>query len=781
MSLPPEIIQEFLVETHDSLGRVDVELVELEQGQAKASTLASVFRSVHSLKGSAGFLGFQKLEALTHVAESLLSRLRDGKLTVSVEIVSGLLATVDAVRAMLRSVEQNGQDGEQTYPELMARLKALTTSEPQPSATGEPQAAPHHPTVDFVPTDSMRLKTAKAPEAEALLPRNPPRSRQPKSATSSDTVVIPHDSGSRIIESPSRREPAAFPTLSEIAVAPSAGPSKAVDSTIRLGVERVDQMMNLVTELVLSRNQIMQHHIVQTNPALALAARNLNLITSELQESVMRMRMQPINNVWATLPRVVRDLSLECGKQVRLVMEGADTELDKSVLEAIKDPLMHLVRNAIDHGFETPDVRKSRHKPAEGCLRLRAYHESGNVHIEISDDGAGIDRARIKAKARDQSLITEEQEESLTDESVLSLIFLPGFSTREAVSSLSGRGVGMDVVKSNIERIGGSVDIQSTPGVGSTFKLRIPLTLAIIHALLVKCGGEFYAVPQTSMIELIRLGGDPLKSGIERIHEARVLRYRGQLLPLVSLAQVFGRTAEQEGEWVNLIVLQADQQLFGLIVDRVNDTQEIVVKPLHKLLRGISCLAGATILGDGQVALILDVAGLAERALGESRPQANLPDEEESAAPLQDMQQVVLVSGPHGERLAVPLSAVARLEEFPLTKVEWTGKRPVIQYRDQILPLVDVMGLLSRLTPAHSDASSLMQVVVCTDGTNRVGLVVGRIVDIVTDPLLVRASSARDHILYTAVVQQQVTEVLDVHSLIAASDAELLVMQGGRA
>lgn len=762
MPVPNEIIQEFLVETYDGLGRLDVELVELEKGEAKSETLSSVFRTMHSLKGSAGFLGFQKLESLTHVAEGLLSRLRDGKLTVNAEIVSGLLATLDAVREMLRSIELNGQDGEQTYSDLIVRLRALTANEPVPTGTVQKSKAAHEVTIELV------------------IPQPTPESSIQK--TLSD---LQGNSDSNVKSSDSSSEHAV----------PHATSSKVADSMIRLGVERVDKMMNLVTELVLSRNQIMQHAIVQTNPSLAAAARNLNLITSELQESVMRMRMQPISNVWGTLPRVVRDLSLECGKRVRLVMEGSDTELDKSVLEAIKDPLMHLVRNAIDHGLETPDARKSRGKSTDGALRLRAYHESGHVHIEISDDGAGIDRERVKAKARERGLLTPEQAEHLTDDAVLSLIFLPGFSTRDAVNSLSGRGVGMDVVKSNVERIGGQVDVQSTVGAGTTFKLRIPLTLAIIHALMVTSAGERYAVPQTSMIELIRLDGNRVKTGIERIHGVRVHRYRGKLLPLVSLTQVLGGADQNDGESVNLIVLQADQQQFGLIVDRVNDTQEIVVKPLNKLLRGISCLAGATILGDGQVALILDVTGLAERALGEARQHAaGLAEVEvEPPASSQDTQQVVLVSGPRGERLAVPLSAVARLEEIPATKIEWTGTRPVIQYRNRILPLVDVLGLLTSRSQSrqrlreqrnnhpisgeigYENDSLPIQVVVCTDGTSQVGLVVGRILDIVTDPLLIRSSSAREHVLFTAVVQRQVTEVLNVSSLIASSETEMLV------
>lgn len=831
MPVPNEIIQEFLVEAHDGLGRLDMELVELEKGEAKSETLSSVFRTMHSLKGSAGFLGFQKLESLTHVAESLLSRLRDGKLNVTVEIVSVLLATIDAVREMLRSIELNGTDGEPTYLDLIARLRALTVNEPGPSVPAVSKVSLQDPSfvVDRVSLEQTQWVPIPAPkvavaahgpsnvqhelagsaESHALASvatteattaeRKPRRKRKPKSADGSGDKASargtefngpPSESGIVMPNSGSNSDIVVPPSESSL-VMPQAGGSKVADSTIRLGVERVDKMMNLVTELVLSRNQIMQHTLVQTDPSLAVASRNLNLITSELQESVMRMRMQPISNVWGTLPRVVRDLSLECGKRVRLMMEGADTELDKSVLEAIKDPLMHLVRNAIDHGLETPEVRQSRGKPAEGCLRLRAYHESGHIHIEISDDGAGIDRVRLKAKARESGLLTSEQAERLNDESILSLIFLQGVSTRDAVTNLSGRGVGMDVVKSNVERIGGMVDVHSTLEVGTTFKLRIPLTLAIIHALLVTCAGERYAIPQTSMIELIRRHGDRAQTGIERIHDVRVLRYRGKLLPLVSLTQVLGGT-EATGESINIVVLQADQQQFGLIVDRVNDTQEIVVKPLNKLLRGISSLAGATILGDGQVALILDVTGLADLALGDVRQltAGSASVESEPEATSQDTQQVVLVSGPHGERLAVPLSAVARLEEFPTTKIEWTGTRPVIQYRNQILPLVDVLGLLARETAVGWDSvptgtrtdnrvgtesqPTPIQVVVCTDGTSHVGLVVGRILDIVTDPLLVRSSSAREHILFTAVVQRQVTEVLNVASLISSAEAELI-------
>src|SRR5208283_5423230 len=339
---------------------------------------------------------------------------------------------------------------------------------------------------------------------------------------------------------------------------------------------------------------------------------------TELQEEVMKTRLQPIGNIWSQFPRTVRDVALGCGKEVDIEMEGKETELDKTIIEAIKDPLTHLVRNSVDHGIELPQVRSKAGKPCTGRLTLRAFHEGGQVNIEISDDGAGLNRDRICEKAIERGLVSAQQTARMTEREIFNLIFLPGFSTAEKVTNVSGRGVGMDVVKTNVERIGGAVEVQSTAGQGTTVRVRIPLTLAIIPALIVSCNGERYAIPQISLLELAWLEDGEARSAIEMVHGVPVYRMRGRLLPLVYLSRAL-QLAEKEHaaeneDAVNIVVLQAGDRPFGLVVDEINDTEEIVVKPLRKQLKTLKTFAGSTIMGDGKVALILDVLGLAQRA-----------------------------------------------------------------------------------------------------------------------------------------------------------------------
>jgi two-component system chemotaxis sensor kinase CheA len=381
--------------------------------------------------------------------------------------------------------------------------------------------------------------------------------------------------------------------------------------------------MNLVGELVLTRNQILQFNARQEDTTLNTTSQRLNLITTELQAGVMKTRMQPIGVVWNKLPRLVRDLATSSGKQIQLEMDGADTELDKTIIEAIKDPLTHIVRNCCDHGIEKPEARLRAGKPAGGTLSLRAFHEGGQVNIEISDDGGGVNLQRVKEKALEKGLVRPDQIERMSEREVLGLIFLPGFSTAPKVTSVSGRGVGMDVVKTNIEKIGGAADLASRVGEGTTVKLKIPLTLAIIPGLVVKNGGERFVIPQVSLLELIRLETDSGKSSIEWIHGTPVYRHRDRLLPITYLSQVLGQGATQNSDAINIVVLQAEDRQFGLVVDDIQDTQEIVVKPLGKQLKGLSCYAGATIMGDGRVALILDVLGIGQLSgvVQESREQ----------------------------------------------------------------------------------------------------------------------------------------------------------------
>jgi two-component system chemotaxis sensor kinase CheA len=545
--------------------------------------------------------------------------------------------------------------------------------------------------------------------------------------------------------------------------------------------------MAIAGEIVLARNQILQYSAQHGDRAFLSACRQLNLITTELQEHIMKTRLQPIGNIWGRFPRLVRDASLACGKRVRLDTEGSDTELDKTLIEAIRDPLTHLVRNAIDHGIEAPALREALGKPPEGCIRLRAYHEGGQVNVEIADDGAGIDPERIRRRALEHRLITPEQASRMSDQTLLGLIFLPGFSTAEKVTTVSGRGVGMDVVKSNIEKIGGSVDVQSVPGVGTTIRIRIPLTLAIIKVLVVASAGDRYAVPQVSIVELVRVEGERALKDIQRVHGVLVYRYRDRLLPLVNLERVLQVSGTPPADdAVNIVVLQAVDQQFGLIVEQINDTQEIVVKPLWKHLKGISCFAGATVMGDGKVALILDVFGLAQRAGAlsamqswtEARPPAPPPRPVERAS-------VLLVAAADGSRMAIPLERVSRLEEFPRSRLERVGGRQVVQHRGQILPLLDVAAVLdgrpaNGLTTAAAE-DEMVQVVVCIRKDKPIGLIVASILDIVEQDSDVRGDASRPGVDYVTVIQGHVTELLDVETLLqmAGNGAGRLFAVGG--
>lgn len=494
----------------------------------------------------------------------------------------------------------------------------------------------------------------------------------------------------------------------------------------------------------------------------------------------MKTRMQPIGVVWNKLPRVVRDMAVSLGKQIRLEMDGTETELDRTIIEAIKDPLVHLVRNSCDHGIESSEVRQRAGKPAEGKLTLRAYHEGGQVNIEIGDDGAGVDADRVKRKAIEKGLLRPEQAEKLSEREAMNLIFQPGFSTAQTITKVSGRGVGMDVVKASIEKIGGTVDVFSRPGEGATVKLKIPLTLAIIPGLVVNSGGERFVIPQVSLLELIRLEGDSRDKHIEHVHGTAVYRRRGTLLPIAYLNEVLGLKPAERGEAVSMVVLQAEDRQFGLVVDGINDTQEIVVKPLGKQLKGLTIYAGATIMGDGRVALILDVLGIGQCSgvLAESREQTRSATERKGQAAT-DQQRLLLFRAGAFERIAVPLSLVARLEEFPRSLIEYAGGRQVVQYRNHILPLVSLREVLEPGTREREQAGDPVQVIVFNDGGRSIGVVVDQILDVAEEEVTVRRSSNRKGLIGSAVVGKRITDFLDLNYLLSVSAEDWF--QGRRA
>jgi two-component system chemotaxis sensor kinase CheA len=780
-----DIVKDFLVESYENLDRLDRELVGLEKNPDDRDALASVFRTIHTIKGTCGFLGFNKLEAVAHVGENLLARLRDRQLTLTPEITTALLSMVDAVRQMLNQIEGSRQEGERDNSVLIASLTRLLQPAAVPAQSEVVSALTSAPEAADVPMKKVPLNDVPLNIGDILMQRAGVTPAALLLAAEKQKEGDPRRIGEILVEQGAAR-PA--DVVDALRIQQSSRTQTASDSTIRVDVGLLDKVMNLVGELVLARNQVLQFANRIKDTGFLAASQRLNLITTELQEGIVKTRMQPIGNIWGQFPRTVRDVALGCGKEVAIEMEGKETELDKTIIEAIKDPLTHLVRNSVDHGIELPEDRVEAGKNRTGRLTLRAFHEGGQVNIEISDDGAGLNADRIRKKAVERALITAEQASRMSEPEILNLIFEPGFSTAEKVTNVSGRGVGMDVVKTNVERIGGTVDIQSTSGLGTTVRVRIPLTLAIIPALVVSCGGDRYAIPQVSLLELVRLMGDQIRTGIEMVHGAPVHRLRGRLLPLVYLSRELKLAADaspataKDGA-VNIVVLHADERQFGLVVDQIHDTEEIVVKPLRKQLKTVKIFAGSTIMGDGKVALILDVLGLAQhagvvtenrnRALTEKSTRAR-----EASEATTDKQGFLLFAGPGNTRMAIPAGTLARLEEFPAAQVEMSSNQWVTQYRGQILPLIRLNAVLEerrgRLHAARQALPALdsepIQVLVLHHEGRLFGLVVERILDIVEDRADVKSPATRPFILYSAVIGDRVTELLDVPAILRGAD-----------
>ena len=772
-----EIVKEFLVESYENLDRLDQELIALEKDPGNRETLASIFRTIHTIKGTSGFLAFNQLEAVTHVGENLLARLRDRQLTLTPAITTALLSMVDAVRQMLGSIEDVGNEGERHDQELIATLTRVMQTKNETNPTAAPSPAQPESRQNALPEPGPKL-------GDILVSKGKADASDVTAAVDRQSEGDPRHVGEILVEKGVVQPRDVVDALN---AQQQARGQSASDSTIRVDVAQLDRMMNGMSELVLLRNQIVQYSNSTDDSELLGTSQRLNLLTTELQEGVMKTRMQPIGNIWSKFPRTVRDVALGCGKQVRIEMEGKETELDKTIIEAIKDPLTHLVRNAVDHGIESPEVRRAVGKNPEGLLFLRAFHEGGQVNIEIMDDGGGLEFEKIRNKAIQKALISADQAARMTEREITKLIFLPGFSTAEKVTSVSGRGVGMDVVRTNIEKIGGIVDVQSKPGQSTTVRMKIPLTLAIIPALIVASGGDRYAIPQVSLLELVRLEGEQARKGIEQVNGAPVYRLRERLLPLVYLNRELkvdakGQDAEAgEAQSVNIVVLRADDRQFGLVVDEINDTEEIVVKPLSKQLKTVNTYAGATIMGDGKVALILDVMGLAQRAnvVSEVRDRS-LSEEggEEAQVAASGNQRKAVLLFQYGEsgRMAVDLGLVARLEEFSRNTVEIAGDQEVVQYRGQIMPLIRVSDALEgRYRKAVETEQESLQVVVYSDKGRSVGLVVDRILDIVEESFVMQRQTGRNGILGSAVIQKRVTDILDVPGLIAAADQSQLL------
>ncbi len=756
------IIAEFLAESVENLDQLDQDFVSLEKNPSDREVYGRIFRTIHTIKGTCGFLAFGTLESVTHVGESLLGRLRDGEIDLTPEITTDLLAMIDAVRAILGNIDATGAEGDEVYSALIARLQhhGDGAGGGKSKSNGPPQKFSKKPA--RVKKKAVTTKTRpKASGITERAPKKPAAKRAPKkeSAGNPSPEVETTDSES------------AHEDL-ELTSAPA-----VAESNIRVDVRVLDHLMNLVGELVLARNQLVQHLSSSTDPHLASSSQRLDSITSELQEAVMRTRMQPISSIWRKLPRFTRDLALSFSKEVEFEMEGEDTDLDKSVIEAIKGSLLHLVRNSVDHGIEAPDVREANGKPRAGKLRLRAHHEGGNVVIEVHDDGGGLDHERIMARAIEAGLVTEEESANLSPAAIEALVFRPGFSTASKVTNISGRGVGLDVVRANVESVAGTIELQSEAGRSTTFRVKIPLTLAIVSVLLVRADDHRIAIPQASVVELIRLEGVETGNGIEDLGGVPVYRLRGKLLPLVFLDHELGiRNGVDLGRGSNIVVLQGDDRQFGLVVAGVEDSQEIVVKPLGKLLEGLP-FAGATILGDGRIALILDVfrLGLAAGVVSEARAHTVASQISSAVKGRATTQRLVCLHGEDDERLAIDFDQVNRLEYFPRASLERVGNQLLVQYGDEILQLIELQKTLPERRKEARNPSVRLQddtvpVIVCTVNGRRVGLVAHRIVDIVDEVLKARRPGSRDGVRNCAVIRERVTEILDLEALIRLSD-----------
>lgn len=790
------IVKEFLIESFESLSNISEELTQFEKNPNDSDLLNAIYRKVHTLKGSASFLGLKVLQNVTHLAENILDEIREGSVQIDGDVVDVLLESFDACMSILKSIESNGNEGEDQFDSLIEKLTKLEAGQDSSEISSESlgidigQIKSDEPilSANNAPSPSVKEKnTTPVKEVESVTENHSVNNtvneikEVAKEVSLENTEAVATDKGTlhqlrlkaeelknKIIEEKNNKSNSTESNSSKKAT----GSTNLVDSVVRVNVSLLDKIMNVVGELVLNRNQILQYANNDTSSELSRLAHQLNAITTELQTDIMTTRMQPVGSVLSKFERVVRDLSRQQGKNIKLTITGKETELDKTLLEAIRDPLTHLIRNSVDHGVEVPEKRVSNGKPDQGSISIRAYHEGGQVTIEIADDGNGVDPEKILAKAISKELISSEKGAVLTKKQILNLIFTPGFSTAEQVTNISGRGVGMDVVKSNIEKIGGSVDVSSKVGEGTVFKLRIPLTLAIVPALVVQSCKETYAIPQTNLVELVRIEeGDEKK--IEHIHDSEFYRLRGDLIPIFRLDSSLNLTEASEelkSSDINIAILNAEGAIYGLVVDQVLDTEEIVVKPLSRELKELSIYGGATIMGDGSVALIIDALGYYNhmgRVQAQKKSDVDLSNRhQEKEVAYND--EVLLCSLEDGREYGIPLAIVHRLEEFSIKDVEWSGNMPLVRYRGKAMPLVQLENTLGiSEDSALSNGQEELPVIVINARGVQLGFVVSEIRDIaISHSKISTDTSDRDGFVGTAFINDKTITILDIFKIV---------------
>ena len=772
-----DILVEFIIEAREILDQLDLDFVLLEKTPDDKKLVGNIFRAIHTLKGSSGFFAFKRLEKVTHAGETLLGKIRDGSLALDKQKTSLLLVTLDAVREIVAAIEATHAEPEgdnaQLIEDLLNLANGVALAEREPSETSA--ATPQPPTAPVQEAATPVLEATSpalaTPVAEAA--SSPPPAALPPIQTSMQPSTQPPTAAAAKSASPA-------PT----AAAQELGVESAqeVAQPVKVNLDLLDKLMNLVSEMVLARNRLLPFAADFGDHHFSGAVRTIDLLTQELQERMMMTRMQPISQIWSKFPRLIRDVSNECGKQVNLVQDGEDTELDRTLLDAIRDPLVHIIRNCIDHGIETPEQRAHLGKPATGQVLLKASHENGMVVIQIADDGGGIDFDLVCQKAIEKKLLTAEHALTLTDIQLLEYIFLPGFSTKSVVTNLSGRGVGMDVVKTNIAKIGGSIEIDSPRGLGTNICLKIPLTLAVMPALFVRCENERYAIPQNSIVEMVRLDLANDSSGLEDFYGLPVFRLRNKLAPLLLLNHQLNLSQKFPGKdaVINIALLQSGGIQFGLLVDEVLNMQEVVVKPLGPLFSGSTDFAGATILGNGSVALILDVAGMANNSGLVAKIQARPLNPVQIAAEVTVEQiPMLLFELPGLEFTAIPLECVDRLESFTVEKIQKNGKREVVQYGSGLMHLLRLNEYIDGASPTPVKSQEPLSVIAHYVNGLPMGLVVGKVHDIIQVPQIMQETNSQQRGLKGCVILNgRVINVIDVQEILRMrriQDNEIMV------
>ncbi len=733
-----ELVAEFVAESQEGLVRVEQELIRLEERPEEMDAcVGELFRVMHTIKGTCGFLGFARLERLAHAAENVLGAMRDGSLRAAPDVISTLLRATDACRRLVDAIAQDGKEPEGEDRALIEELEACLARPGAAAAEGEPAKA-------AAQEDRRPVETAETPPAEegASEPGDPDR---PAAATGG-------------LNGDEAKETASGAKQGSDVQPDSDGTSRSRTvraASLRVSVALLESLMGFVSELVLTRNQLVRLGKDIGRADLDAALQRLDHVTSELREGVMKARMQPISNAWAGLPRLVRETASALGKKVRLITEGGATELDRQMLETIRDPLTHMVRNAVDHGIELPQERRQAGKPEQGTIRLSASQEGGTIVIRLSDDGRGLDVDKIARKAVERGLCDAARIAQMSPRQIYNFIFEPGFSTADQVTSVSGRGVGMDVVRTNVEQIGGSIDIDSVPGEGTTVTINLPLTLAIVPALIVGAAGRRFALPQLAVVEIVRCD-DRGERRIEMIDRQPILRLRDQFLPLLSLPRVLG--LEEEGRTASgqgfALVLESGGQRFGLLVDHVFDNEEIVVEPMASLLQDLTVLAGTTVLGDGTVAMVLDAKGLAGHVTQAGLRQAKV--EEQGAEDAEERITLLRFRAGSQALKAVPLALVARIEQVRHDQLQWADGRSLVLFQGRPMPVVDIDG-----SPLAA-LDGVKPVLVFEERGNAFGVLVDEIEDIVETSGELAMSGRTPHVLGAAVIDGVACEILDI-------------------